>query len=71
MSNAISMEWLEVDGNVICQFGGEKGVRNITVPKEDIPIPAWKIAALLNAAYKYGAQNKAAEFRRILEIGEH
>jgi urease accessory protein UreE len=62
--------WLEAEGQVICEHDDTGGCRTVSVPKEDMPIPAWKVAHLMNTAYEYGMRHKAAEFRRLLEIRE-
>ena len=52
------------EGDVICVVHGDQHCRTIAVMKEDFPLPAWKVANLMNDAFKSGVTAKAQQIRR-------
>jgi cytolysin (calcineurin-like family phosphatase) len=56
------------EGDVICVFHGDQHRRTIAVRKEDFPLPAWKVADLMNEAFRSGVTAKAQQIRRELGL---
>ena len=56
------------EGDVICVFHGDQHRRTIAVRKEDFPLPAWKVASLMNEAFDSGVKAKAQQIRRELGL---
>ena len=56
------------EGEVICVFHGDQHRRTIAVWKEDFPLPAWKVADLMNEAFKSGVTAKTQQIRRELGL---
>ena len=56
------------EGEVICVFHGDQYRRTIAVWKEDLPLPAWKVADLMNEAFKSGVTAKTQQIRRELGL---
>jgi hypothetical protein len=56
------------EGEVICVFHGDQYRRTIAVWKEDFPLSAWKVADLMNEAFKSGVTAKTQQIRRELGL---
>ena len=61
--------WEENDNcDVICVFHGDKHRRTVEVHNEDFPLPTWKVAQLMNDAFKMGVEAKALQLRQELGL---
>lgn len=56
------------DGDVICVYRGDPNRRTYAVRKEDFPLPAWKVAHLMNDAFASGIRAKTEQIRTELAL---
>ena len=60
--------WFEQEGMLCCQHHGDRGMTNVTKREHEFPMSARDVAVLMNKAFEYGAEAKAAQIRNALGI---
>lgn len=67
MSHPTETFWeVNDEGEIVCNFHNDKAWRTVTVSKHDLPAAAWRVAMLMNNAFKSGMEAKQLELRRAL-----
>ena len=56
------------DGDLICEYRGQKTHRSIYVNSTELPLNGAQIASLMNAAYQMGIVDAKADIRAVLGI---
>lgn len=60
--------WFAKDGAVLCCHGGDGGRTNLHAWPQDFPISPHDVARLMNEAFRYGMEAKAAQIKHVLDI---
>lgn len=69
MERVTDTYWIvDEHGSVICINHGDGQCKSMTVRKEEFPLPPWRVAFLINEAFKFDIKAKEQQIREELGL---